>query len=225
MNAAEALGLNSNTRIAYTSDHGESYGNHGQFGKCQLLETAAAVPLIIAGPGVPVGQVVSEVVSQVDLFPTIIESVGAAPNPEDSSLPGESLWPAIKGSHRDRIGFGEYHAGCSRSGSYFLRRGNDKLIYHAGMPRQLFDLDADPHELNDRLASTPDAPAIKLADELEACLREICDPEAVDAQAKSDQHARVETFGGNDAIRAMGSFTRTPPPGAALIMHGSSESD
>ncbi len=220
MDAAEGLGLADSTRIAYTSDHGESYGHHGLFGKCQLLESAAAVPLLMCGPDVPAGVVVDEVVSQVDLFPTIVESVGADPNPQDESLPGKSLWPAIAGSQRDRIGFGEYHASCSRAGSFFLRRGKDKLIYHAGMPPQLFDLADDPHELCDRMERAPDAEARELASELEAELRNICDPDEVDARAKSDQRKRVEDFGGNDSVRAMGSFTRTPPPGAQLIMHG-----
>ena len=42
MNTASALGLMDNTRLVYTSDHGESYGNHGLVGKSQLLETAVS---------------------------------------------------------------------------------------------------------------------------------------------------------------------------------------
>lgn len=220
MDAAERLGHLDATRILYTSDHGESYGHQALFGKCQLLEQAAAVPLIVSGPGVPSGVVIDELVSQVDLFPTIVESLGASPNADDATLPGQSLWPAINGEQRDRIAFGEYHASCSRSGSFFLRHGDNKLIYHVGMPRQLFDLAADPHELNDRLANNPSPGDVALADELEGLLRNICDPEEVDTRAKRDQHARVDDFGGNDAVRRAGSFTRTPPPGAALKMHG-----
>ena len=218
MDAAQALGLLDNTRLAYTSDHGEAYGNHGLFGKCQLLETAAAVPLVMCGPDIEPGQVVSQIVSHVDLYPTIVESVGAELSAEDSELTGVSLFPAMAGVETERLGYGEYHAACSRSASFFLRRGSDKLIYHVGMPRQLFDLARDPHETRDLLAGEAEASAIRLADELEALLRGFCDPELTDARAKRDQKNRIDEFGGNDAVRAMGIFTRTPPPGADLVM-------
>jgi len=135
MDKAENLGLMQNTRLAYTSDHGESFGNHGLFGKCQLLETAAAVPLLMSGPGIKPKTVVDEITSQVDLYPTIVESVGAQMQDEDEQISGRSLWPLLEtGNTEDRVGFAEYHASCSRDGSFMLRRGDDKLIYHANMP-------------------------------------------------------------------------------------------
>ncbi|MBT6275361.1 MAG: sulfatase-like hydrolase/transferase [Chromatiales bacterium] len=216
MDTAESLGLMHNTRLAYTSDHGESYGNHGLFGKCQLLETAAAVPLVMSGPGITPGQTVQQIVSQVDLFPTIVESVGAVAMEDDSSLPGVSLWPALAGKEEERLGFGEYHASCSHSGSFFLRRDSDKLIYHAGMPRELYDLKNDPHETRNRLDDRLDDAARAIADDLEKELRRICDPEAVDRQAKAAQRDRTNEFGGNDTVAKMGALTRTPPPGTAV---------
>jgi choline-sulfatase len=216
MDAAASLGLMDNTRLAYTSDHGESYGNHGLFGKCQLLETAAAVPLVMSGPGIEAGQVIEQVASHVDLFPTVVESVGASLAEEDENIAGTSLWPALNGNSEDRLGYGEYHASCSRSGSFFLRRESDKLIYHAGMPRELYDLQADPNETRNRLDDADDLVAQRLANDLEAQLRDICDPEAVDARAKSDQRDRVQQMGGNEVVSKMGGLTRTPPPGADL---------
>ncbi|MEZ5864019.1 MAG: hypothetical protein R3D25_08110 [Geminicoccaceae bacterium] len=71
-----------------------------------------------------------------------------------------------------------------------LRDGDLKLIYHVGMPSQLFELEADPDELSDL---GPDHPEVA---RLEALLRRICDPEAVDARAKADQRAKVEFWGG-----------------------------
>jgi choline-sulfatase len=218
MDAMETLGISGNTRVAYTSDHGESYGNHGLFGKCQLLETAAAVPLIIAGPGIEPGQKIDQVVSQVDLFPTIVEAVGATADQTVESLPGTSLWQAMRGNESDRIGFGEYHASCSKAGSFFLRRGDQKLIYHAQMPLELYDLGEDPHETRDLLLDKTNLSALRMADELERELRKICDPEAVDAQAKADQRSRVDELGGNEAIAKMGALTRTPPPGTEIVL-------
>jgi choline-sulfatase len=218
MDTVDGLGLMANTRLAYTSDHGESYGNHGLFGKCQLLETAAAVPLVMSGPGIAPGQTVKQVVSHVDLFPTIVESVGAIGAEDQSEQSGVSLWPAMQGQESERIGFGEYHASCSLNGSFFLRQGTAKLIYHAKMPRELYDLASDPHETRNRLDDKTDKKAQALADELEQELRQICDPDAVDAQAKSDQQRRVQDFGGNAEVAKMGALTRTPPPGTAVAL-------
>ena len=87
------------------------------------------------------------------------------------------------------------------------------------MPRELYNLVDDPHETRDRLSGEPDESSVAIADELEAILRGICDPEAVDAQAKADQKTRAEEFGGNEKIATMGAFSRTPPPGTEAQMH------
>ena len=47
----EKLGLADNTRVIYTSDHGESMGRRGLWGKFTLYEESVAVPMILAGPG------------------------------------------------------------------------------------------------------------------------------------------------------------------------------
>ena len=48
---------------------------------------------------------------------------------------------------------------------------------------------------------------------LEALLRGVCDPEAVDARAKADQRAKVEFWGGREAVEQEGLLVYTPPPG------------
>lgn len=211
LGALADLGLEGDTRVVYTSDHGEMCGAHGLFGKSNLFEESIGVPLIVAGPGVPAGGVVEAPVSHVDLYPTILQSAGLAPAAEDADLPGLSLWPDIAAA-RPRTAFAEYHAAGSATGGFMLRDGRWKLLYHVGMPRQLFDLEADPGETNDL---GPDHPE---ADRLEALLRGICDPEAVDARAKADQRAWIEHWGGADAIAAEQLLVYTPPPGAEAEM-------
>lgn len=207
-------GLEGDTRVLYTSDHGELCGLQGLFGKCCLLEESIAVPLLMAGPDIAPGSVVKQITSHVDLFPTVLESTGVALSDADGDLPGISLWPAIREAETDRVGFAEYHAAASKSGMFMLRDGDWKLIYHVGMPAQLFDLASDPREQVDL---GPDHPK---ASELEARLRTICDPEAVDARAKADQRAWIEHWGGMEAVMAEGSLVYTPPPGGtAEIQH------
>ncbi|MEM7024918.1 MAG: sulfatase-like hydrolase/transferase [Pseudomonadota bacterium] len=206
----EALGLMENTRIMYTSDHGDLAGEHGLLGKCSMYEGSIGVPLLMCGPGVPAGGVSQQIASHTDLFPTIVEAVGAELAPEDDSLPGASLWPAIQGQDAQRTGFAEYHAVGSKTGVFMLREGDLKLVYYVGMPPQLFDLATDPDEVRDLVK---DGSGLVQAKRLEAKLRAICDPEAVDAEAKASQRAWAEHWGGREAVAAEGFLVYTPPPG------------
>ena len=212
LRAADDLGLLERTRVIYTSDHGDCVGSHYIFGKFNLYEPAAAVPLIMAGPSIPQGRQVDQIASHVDLYPTILDAMGYGQESTLRDKPGVSLWPAMAGQTAPRLGFAEYHALGSRNASYMLRDGHLKLIYHVGMPAQLFDLAADPHELHD-LADETSYAAQKA--NLEAELRAILDPEETDARAKADQRRKAAEFGGKDAILKRGGFPFTPPPGVA----------
>ena len=75
--ALDDTGMRESTQIIYTSDHGESMGARGLFGKFTMYEESAAVPFIMTGPDVPAGKVVNTPISLVDCFPTIVEAVGA----------------------------------------------------------------------------------------------------------------------------------------------------
>ncbi|MGI9368037.1 MAG: sulfatase-like hydrolase/transferase, partial [Ruegeria sp.] len=79
----EALDLG-DTRMIYTSDHGEMLGAQGIFGKSCVYEGAIRVPLIISGADMPENQVIDTPVSHIDLFQTILESAGVAAHPDDA---------------------------------------------------------------------------------------------------------------------------------------------
>lgn len=210
MTASDRLGMQERTRMIYTSDHGESFGHHGLFGKNHLLEPSIQVPMIATGPGINQGHTSNQMVSGVDLFPTIVEGAGLALAPEDADLPGQTLWPALTGTDQDRFGFVEFHASASRHGGFVWREGKYKLIYHVNMPHQLFDLEVDPHESNDLIAN---GTANGVDKQMERALRNFLDPEAVDAQAKADQKALVERHGGNAVVGEKKTLVYTPPPG------------
>ena len=185
-------------------------------GKGNHYQHALNVPLLVSGPGVPKGRVCEQITSHVDLFPTVVEALGAELASEDASLPGISLWPAIAGEREEaREAFAEFHAMGALNAGFSLRKGDHKLIYHVGMPRQLFDLADDPLEERDLLLVAPDHP---VAATLEARLRDIVDPEAVDARAKADQRAHMEALGGADAVRNAGVFSASPIPGKAAVI-------
>ena len=95
-----------------------------------------------------------------------------------------------------------------------IRKGPFKYVYYVGMPPQLFDLDADPQETRD--LAREDGYQGLVAD-CEALLRRVVDPEAADALAKADQRARIEAFGGREAILKRGSFGYSPAPGTTPV--------
>ncbi|MGI9425214.1 MAG: sulfatase-like hydrolase/transferase, partial [Hyphomicrobiaceae bacterium] len=210
ISVAEDLGLMDDTRVLYTSDHGEAAGHHGIMGKANHYEHALGVPLLLSGPDIPAGKVSDQISSHVDLFPTIVEAVGAQLADEDHSLPGRSLWPSVFGRGEERTAFAEYHAMGARNAGFALRQGRHKLIYHVGMPKQLFDLEADPLEEHDLMIENDQNP---IAKRLEAELRTIVDPEDVDRQAKADQLAHADKFGGIAEVAKAGVFSASPIPG------------
>ena len=217
MQGATALGALNNTRIVYTSDHGELFGAHGLLGKAIMYEGAIAVPLLMAGPDIPKGQTAGQLTSHVDLFPTLLESCGVPLAESDADLRGKSLWPALRGQQETRSCFAEFHANFSKSGAFMLRDGPMKFIYHVGMPAQLFNIAHDPEEANDLVA---DGTGVADAKTLEAKLRLICDPEETDARAKADQRAKAQYYGGPAKLADAETIIFTPPPGVSGAQAG-----
>ncbi len=86
-------GLEDNTIIVFTSDHGYHMGEHGLWQKMSLFEESSRVPLLIAVPGITNGSAAMAPVSQIDLFPTLAELCNVMP---PSNLQGQSLVPILK---------------------------------------------------------------------------------------------------------------------------------
>lgn len=211
--ALEESGLAGSTCVVYSTDHGDMLGDHGLWWKSVMYEGSAGIPLLLAGPGVPRGKVVGTPVSLIDVFPTVLEAVGASAEPEDADLPGSSLLGlANQPDDPERTVFAEYHATHSSTAYYMLRRGRYKYVYFVGYPAQLFDVVSDPDEAHD-LAGEPVQAA--LVADFERALRAICDPEAVDAAARADQKRRIDAAGGLETVLKGGArFNYTPAPKA-----------
>ena len=214
LGALEESGQTDNTRIIYTSDHGEMAGSYGLWGKSCMYEDSAGVPFIVAGPDLPTGQVSDQNVSLIDCFPSILDCVGVPLGEEDADLPGTSLWPIARGEESpDRIAFAEYHALFSTVGNYMVKDDRYKLVYYAGnkYPPNLFDLQKDPSELVDLGQDPAYADTIT---RLETELRKVCNPEAVNEQAFADQRAMVDRHGGEATLLAQGlEINFSPAPG------------
>ena len=211
--ALDSAGFAENTTILFTSDHGEMLGDYGIWTKQVMFEGSAGIPMILAGPGTmagtAAGRTVDTPVSLVDVFPTVLDAMGA-PAPS-APLPGRSLLEvAAAPEDPARPVLSEYHDGGSVTGAFMLRRGGWKLVHHEGFAPQLFDLSGDPDERCDLAA---DGAGADVLGAMQAGLRRMVDPAAANAQAFADQRARLEELGGADAVRAMQGydFGYSPP--------------
>ena len=207
--ALQESGFADDTLVIYTSDHGESLGNRGLWGKSVMYEESSAVPLVMAGPSVDAGRRCATPVSLVDVYPTVVESVCGALDARERALPGESLITLAREQPAERVVFSELHDDGSMTGEFMVRLGDWKLVHYVGYPPQLFDLAADPFEQND-LADRPET--AEFQHRLYGELYGIVDPESVDRLAFADQQARIERLGGVEAILSRPDFNFTPLP-------------
>lgn len=208
--ALDAAGQRDETTIIYTSDHGEMHGEHGLWFKCCMYEASVGVPLLLAGPDVPIGAVCDTAVSLVDIAPTLLDITGVSSGALGAGLPGRSLLEIAHTPAHTRPIFSEFHGALSASGMFMLREGQWKYVFYAGQPPQLFDLNADPLEQHDLYGGPAYAPILAA---LHVRLLAIANPDALDWQAKADQRRRLEAAGGEAALLAQGfNIAYTPPP-------------
>jgi arylsulfatase A-like enzyme len=98
LDAIEARGEAARTLVVVTADHGEGFGEHRQIWQhsSELFEEAVRVPLIVRHPaGLGAGTAPAELVSGVDVTPTILDAVGLAAPPRTD---GRSLLPGLAGA-------------------------------------------------------------------------------------------------------------------------------
>jgi arylsulfatase A-like enzyme len=163
LRALEESGQMDSTVVIYCSDHGDYLAEHGLWCKgLPCFRGAYDVPLIIRAPGhdFPHGTVVNQMVSLIDIAPTIRELAGLSPDPE---LPGHSLVPFLHGrtpeKWRDAC-FTQFNGaelyGIQRS----IFTGEWKLIFNGFDFDELYNLRDDPGETVNR-AQDPETAGIR----------------------------------------------------------------
>ncbi len=152
--ALAETGLDADTLVIFTSDHGDWLGDHGLILKGPMhYEGLLRVGLIARGPGVSVGGIVDEPVSTLDLGATFYDYAGA-----DALLPqhGRSLRPLLQGATETRdYALNEWELLPSRAGVQLslrtVRTKTHKLTLDLRSDEgELYDLANDPFELENR---------------------------------------------------------------------------
>tara|TARA_Y100000588_G_scaffold184394_2_gene198258 strand:+ start:1070 stop:2533 length:1464 start_codon:yes stop_codon:yes gene_type:complete len=188
--ALESTDQLENTIVLYTSDHGESLGEHDLWGKGNLLEDSAHIPLVLAGPGVPGGEQIDTAVAHVDLVPTMLDLAGGQ-NP--LALRGHSLLPMISGAEGDHPGFSytECHAGGNVTGTYLIREGDWKYMHFTWFGDLLFNVSDDPME---KLNRVEDPDAAEVLERLRERLHSQVQPEALTRRAFETQRDFLKAY-------------------------------
>jgi uncharacterized sulfatase len=159
-------GLGARTVVIFTSDHGYMIGQHGLWHKGNaswmtegkqghrpnMFDDAIRVPFLLCWPGVVApGTVIERVVSNLDVFPTILDIAGLG-TPSNLEIRGKSLVPLLGGRElgkQDETLFGQYdmhHYQIARM--RMIRTPEWKLVRHfePGGKDELYHLSSDPGE-------------------------------------------------------------------------------
>ncbi|MCB1715467.1 MAG: choline-sulfatase, partial [Candidatus Competibacteraceae bacterium] len=185
LDVLRATGLDKNTLILFTSDHGDMLGEHGLWYKMTFREWACRVPLMVYAPGRYAAHRVTQPVSHVDILPTLLDLAGGMEPVEP--VAGHSLQGLLEGGQEAREVIGEYTGEGCIAPLLMIRREQYKYVYCEVDPPQLFDLASDPLEC-DNLAAKPEYQALAAAFQTEVLQR--WDPVALRQQVLQDQKRR-----------------------------------
>src|SRR5215211_4724796 len=163
-------GVLGNTYVFFTSDNGWHQGEHRiPAKKARPYEEDVRMPLLVRGPGVAAGHNAKKLALNTDFLPTFTNLAGAQRPPY---VDGRSLKPVLKGNATAWRSAVLLEAARHFSPAYRgIRTSSDtKYVEYSGGARELYKLDRDPHELNDRYPhTTPSAGLVSRLHALKTC--------------------------------------------------------
>lgn len=151
LKALEASEHAGRTLVVFTSDHGESLGEHDYFFDhgVDLFNPSLRIPLIVAFPGMlPAGERVAGAVSSLDVFPTILDVAQVSYPP---GLAGRSVLPLVRGT-TDRLHEQIFFQNDRHQMA--ITNGRLKLVHYPEDRFELYDMYRDPGEVEDRYAGS-----------------------------------------------------------------------
>ena len=181
LDSLDRLGLRENTIIVFWSDHGYHLGEHGLWFKQSCFEESARVPLIIIPPGTKnAGKVCPRTVELVDLYQTIADLAGLAPQKDQQ---GVSLRPLLENPATEwtRPAFTQVERGNFPGHSVRTERWRYTEWDFGAKGTELYDHDADAQELHNLAADPQHAATVA---EMKALLKTVHPAPVQGGQAK-----------------------------------------
>ena len=180
--ALRETGQADNTIVVYTSDHGDYMGAHRLMLKgIPAFDEAYKAPLILAGPGVPKGRTLPQVISHMDLAPTLV----ALTTGDDFACEARSLVPLLSGNTASwpNEAFAECHGQRFFYTQRTLWRDDWKYVFNGFDVGELYNLADDPHELRNLAADPAHREALEsMAARMWQIIRETGDHNMANAQ-------------------------------------------
>ena len=158
-------GLRDSTVVVYMGDNGFALGEHGFYDKRDAFETSMRVPLLLRAPDVvKPGTVVTQMVQNIDIAPTLLDAAGVAVPADAPKMEGRSFWPLVQGRDvpwRDHILY-EYYWEWNFPATpttFAIRTERWKFVFTYGVwdRNGLYDLQTDPIERHNLI----DVPAFR----------------------------------------------------------------
>jgi arylsulfatase A-like enzyme len=158
----QRLGVAENTLVVYTSDHGSHFRTRNDEYKRACHEACIRIPLVMHGPGFRGGQVVPQLVSLIDLPPTILRAAGVPPPASMRSRPLQDLLSGTAVDWPEEVFLQISESQCGRAirtrkWKYSVRapdKGGDEPSSPVYVEDFLYDLEEDPHEQVNLVADT-----------------------------------------------------------------------
>lgn len=192
--ALAAHGLDGETVVVFTSDHGDNLGSHGRVQKGTLNEESIRIPYIIRLPGANEGRIVSrQVASTVDLAPTLLDLAGLSPAP--AHMDGHSLAPILKGARA-----------CLDEPGAFIETMHDGIGIRT--PRHLYGLPVGTGEAAQTLPASPNM-FYDLA--CDPCQMSNLAGDTQHLEVARDLHARLQQWHNRTPWMARGIASAQPP--------------
>ena len=161
------VGLADNTLVIYTSDHACHFRTRNSEYKRACHDNSIRIPMIACGPGFQGGKVIDDLVSLIDLPPTLLAAAGIDTPPTRRTMGGRALQPLVAGTAKQWpsevfVQISESHVGRAvrtKKWKYSIRApgksGGEHMNSDVYVEDFLYDLEADPHERNN-LVSDPE---------------------------------------------------------------------
>ncbi len=165
--ALETAGIAENTLVIYSSDHGYHIGDHGLTEKHYTYRNVLHIPMIMRLPGlIAPGTVSSDLVSAIDVAPTVLDLCGVKPV---TQMDGKSLIPLLKNRGVDPAPREEIFCAFDADPGRVILRGNacvrtkdHKLIWFSDIDHyELYDVHKDPDEMTNLAADPEQASVLK----------------------------------------------------------------